>query len=266
MGLPAFNTIGNQMIKAIISLRQAPKFIMDNKLWQGYLSIGWISKLSIFIAIVFSYTFITGIVGLFISLKTTEISQEGSLLFFNKLEDFGSLFLLSGSMKYLILILLETIIFYFATKTQGILSGEPKELTVKDFIAAQIRMIKVAIRSWIFELIISAILIFILRLLGLNILSTVVFFAIQSYFLGLAFIDNYNEQYKMSIKESFSVAYDHIGAAIVVGIVAYILFLIPLIGVILGPLLCAVGTTIYMHNVEKESSPKIQHSTANNHQ
>ncbi|MGK0387622.1 MAG: hypothetical protein ACI94Y_000348 [Maribacter sp.] len=256
MQLPTLNTIGDQIIKAIMNLRQAPKFIMDNKLWRGYISIGWISKLSLFIAIVFSYTFITGIIGLFISPDTTGIVQEGSLSFFNKLEDFGDILLFSGSMKYLILILIETIIFHFAVKTQEILSGEKRELTVKDFIAAQIRMIKVAIRSWIFELIISAILIFILRLIGLNILSTVVFFGIQSYFLGLAFIDNYNEQYKISIKESFNIAYDHIGAAIVVGIVAYILFLIPLFGIIITPFICAVGTTTYMYYSKEEQTSK----------
>ena len=78
MGLPAFNTIGNQMIKAIINLRQAPKFIMDNKLWQGYLSIGWISKLSVFIAIVFSYTFIVGFFALFTSSETTAFCEPTS--------------------------------------------------------------------------------------------------------------------------------------------------------------------------------------------
>ena len=41
-------------------------------------------------------------------------------------------------MKYLILILLETIIFHFTVKTQEILSGVKRELTVKDFIAAEI--------------------------------------------------------------------------------------------------------------------------------
>ena len=75
---------------------------------------------------------------------------------------------------------------------------------------------------------------------------------VQTYFLGLAFIDNYNEQKNISIKESFSIAYDHIGAAIVVGIVAYTLFLIPLFGIIITPFICAVGTTTYMYYSDKE--------------
>jgi hypothetical protein len=252
MRLPALNTLGDQIIKAILYLRQAPVFISENKLWRGYFSIGWISKLSVFIALVFSYTFISGIIGLFSSPKTTEIVQQGSLSFLDKLENFGDSMLFSGSMKYLILILLETIIFHFAVKTQEILTGEKRVLTVKEFIAAQIRMIKVAIRCWIFELIISAILIFVLRLFGLDIISKVVFFILQSYFLGLAFIDNYNEQHEISIKESFNIAYDHAGAAIVVGIVAYILFLIPVIGIIVTPFICAVGTTTYMHYANKQ--------------
>ena len=247
MQLPPFNKIGEQIIKIILYLRQAPEFIQDNKLWRGYFSIGWISKLSVFVAIVFSYTFITGIFDLFSQPETSGVVQQSSLSFINRLGNLGDSLLLSGSMKYLILILLETVIFHFVAKTQEILSGEKIELTVNDFIAAQIRMIKIAIRSWFFELIISGAMIFILKLFGLDILSKVLFFFVQAYFLGLAFIDNYNEQKNISIKESFSITYDHIGAAIVVGVVAYTLFLIPLFGIIITPFICAVGTTTYMY-------------------
>lgn len=256
MRLPAFNTIGDQFIKVVLYLRHAPEFIKDNKLWQGYFSIGWISKLCVFIALVFSYIFITGIFGLFSTStpESADLIQQTALPFMDKLSNFGSSLLLSGSMKYLILILLETVIFHFAVKTQEILTGEQRELTVADFVAAQIRMIKVGFRSWIYELLLSAILIFALKLIGLDILSTVLFFLIQSFFLGHAFIDNYNEQFEIPIKESFNVSYDHLWATIVIGIVAYTLFLIPLIGIIVTPFICAVGATTYMHYAEKDSS------------
>ena len=257
MRLPTFKNSGDQIVKAILYLRQAPDFIRDNKLWKGYLSIGWISKLCIFIAIIFSYKFITGIVGLFTSPEISEINQQQALSFFERVEIFGDSLFLSGSMKYLIVILLETVIFHFAARTNEILTGENLKLTVNDFISAQIRMIKVAIRSWIFEIIIGAILITLLKLVGLDILSKAVYFVIQFYFLGLAFIDNYNEQYKIPIKESFGIAYDHFWASIIIGVVAYLLFLIPLFGIILGPFICAVGSTTYMHYARKERAEKV---------
>ena len=251
MQIPSIKILKDQIVKSILYLRQAPDFIMDNKLWQGYLSIGWISKLCVLVAIVFSYAFISGVFEMFNSSENAEIVQQGSFSFYKKLENLGNAMLLSGLTKYFILILLETIIFHFAVKTQNILSGENRELTIKDFVAAEIRMIKVALRSWVFEIILSAVAVFALKLAGLDILSTVVFFLIQSYFLGLAFIDNYNEQHEISIKESFSVAYEQIGASLLVGIVAYTLFLIPLFGIILTPFICAVGTTTYMHCATK---------------
>ena len=252
MYLPPINEVPDQVIKSILYLRQAPDFIRDNKLWKGYFSIGWVSKLSVLVAIVFSYTFIKGIIGLFSTPESSDIVQQSSFGFMTKLETFGNNLLLSGSMKYLILILLETVIFHFASKTHEILSGIKRELTVSDFIAAQIRMIKVAIRSWVYELIISAVVIFVLKLLGLNILSTIAFFIIQCFFLGLAFIDNYNEQNGYSIKESFVITYDHIGADLIIGAVAYTLFLMPLFGIIITPFICAVGATTYMHYAEKD--------------
>ncbi|NND78998.1 MAG: hypothetical protein HKN53_03810 [Maribacter sp.] len=252
MQTPTIKTIGDQVVKAASYLSLAPAFIMENKLWRGYLSIGWISKLAVFVAIVFSYTFITGIIGLFFPSTTTDVVHQESLSFFSRLENFGDRLLFSGVMKYLILILLETVIFHFSVKTEELLSGVKMELTVEDFIAAQIRMIKVAFRSWIYELIISAILMAVLSMFGLDLISKVVFFLIQSYFLGLAFIDNYNEQNKISIKESFKIAYSHIGAAIFVGMVAYTLFMVPLIGIIITPFICAVGTTTYMYFYDKK--------------
>ena len=71
--------------------------------------------------------------------------------------------------------------------------------------------------------------------------------------VSFAFIDNYNELSGMSIKESFKVGYSHFAAAIVIGLVAYVFFLIPLLGIIVTPFLCAVGTTTYMFYSEKRS-------------
>jgi len=74
MQISNIHNIKDQIIKVVLHLRQAPEFIRENKLWKGYLSIGWISKLSVLVAIVFSYTFITGIIGLFDTPEPTEIA------------------------------------------------------------------------------------------------------------------------------------------------------------------------------------------------
>ena len=253
MPIPDTKNLLSQMMSAFQFLRQTPDFIIRRKLWKGYMDTGWIAKLVVLGAIMFSYFFITGIIGLFTQPPQAEVTEQGTSVMMSKLNMLGDKLILSGSMKYLVLILMETMIFHFAVKTYEYLSGIKRELTIKDFVHAEIRMIKVSIRSWFYELIISIVVMAILKLFGFKILSNISFFLIQSYFIGVAFIDNYNEQSGIKIKESFAIAYNHMGAAVLIGMVAYVLFLVPLIGIVITPFICAVATTFYMYYATTEN-------------
>ena len=247
MTFPSVKTTWNQIIKMILYIRQAPDFIRDNKLWNGYFSHKWITTITIIIAIILSYTFYKEVFNLFSNQMPEQTVAQSALSLVVGLGEITNNMFFSGGLKYLIIIVLEVFIFHITVKTYEILSGEQQEVTINHFIDAQIRMIKVSIRAFIYESIASVIVAVILGILSLSILKTGAIFLIHAYFLGVAFIDNYNEQFRIKIKKSFSIAYHHIGASFVIGLVAYCLIFIPLAGVILTPLICAVATTSYMY-------------------
>ena len=158
-----------------------------------------------------------------------------------------------GGLKYIILILIEVIIFHFARKTLEIKLDLELDTSLKAFIKAQTRMIKVVFYSWIMETILTFIIVKIgFSILGLSSVGFVATFLIQSYFLGFAIIDNYNEMYYMSIKQSQRYANQYAGVTLVVGIVTYILMVIPLIGAVAGPLIGAVVAVLTMHELYHE--------------
>ena len=84
---------------------------------------------------------------------------------------------------------------------------------------------------------------------GLTAFKPVVVLLIQSFFLGYAIIDNYNEIYHMTMKQSLLYTKQYLGVALTVGIGVYFIMLVPFIGTIAGPILGAVVATIAMHRL-----------------
>jgi uncharacterized protein involved in cysteine biosynthesis len=72
-------------------------------------------------------------------------------------------------------------------------------------------------------------------------------FFVYSYYLGFAFFDNYNEQFGLTIKESAELTKENMGAAIMLGIAAHVILILPIIGAIIMPIFCAVAATLYAH-------------------
>ena len=115
---------------------------------------------------------------------------------------------------------------------------------------AQIRMIKVAIFIFAMELIVSLGAKVVLSILGLSLVEGIILFLIESFFLGFALIDNYNEIHRMTIRESYKNTLRFTGVAAGIGIVMYILILIPFVGPIVGPMIGAIAATIMMHHLD----------------
>jgi len=91
-----------------------------------------------------------------------------------------------------------------------------------------------------------------LGLLGMGWMESIVFILIQCYFMGFAVIDNYNEIYKISIKDSAKYTQIYSGVALGIGLVVYVLMLIPVFGTVLAPLLGAVVATMTMYQLEQK--------------
>lgn len=241
-------------LKEIFPLHiEAKEFIQKNRLWKGLFEMKWVFWISVIFTIIFSIQFIS----VFLHWVTDIfLGQQGGSSFISSaamvsnIQFFGNELFVSGGIKYLIFIFAEVIIFHVTVTTINILSGEKQQPKFKDFLAAEKRMIKVSLSAWFFEVLISSIIGLFLSMLGLSFLKRITDFIVEFYFMGHLFLDNYNEQFGLTVKESFRHIRQHAGAAIGIGLVAYCLFLIPIVGMILAPVLGAVTGALYMYTHE----------------
>ena len=123
--------------------------------------------------------------------------------------------------------------------------------------ATQFRMIGVVFVCAIMDNVFRTILNIPFNWLGVEAMSPVLFFLVQAYFAGVIIVDNYNEVYHMSLKQSLAYCWQYAGVTLVVGSLVTILFLIPVLGVIVGSVLGAVIAAktmneLYLEDFDRE--------------
>ncbi|MEZ4993580.1 MAG: EI24 domain-containing protein [Saprospiraceae bacterium] len=228
-------------------------FIREQKIWKGMLSYGWVARIFIVMALLgglkFLSIFINWVQRLFQSDSAgTALASMGVMAKDMARGSYDLLF--STSSKYIMLVLLEVVVFHFARRTLEILTGKESKAEWRDFVDAQIRMIKVAFRSWILELIVVTMLSVFFSIFGfISFLKPVLVLAVQCYFLGFAVVDNYNEQYGLSIKESVAYSWQYLGVVMSLGLFFSVMLLIPLVGTVAGPCIAAVAVCIIMYKL-----------------
>ncbi len=252
MNTKLFREYASQFVDTVKAHREATHFITKHKLWEGFWKYGWVSRALIGLAILLGLKFLSIFLNWldhFKSADSTNAFAEMGMLIQNVASE-GYNFLFVGGLKYVMLLLLEVIIFHICRRTLKILSGKSTDLTFNTFVKAQIRMIKVAIRCYIMEMIFTALIKVSLGFFGtIDFLEPVFIFAVQCYFMGLLFIDNYTEQFHLTIKESMQYAKQFIGVSLAIGLLLNIIFVIPIIGTIIGPVIGAVTVTLIMYRI-----------------
>lgn len=224
------------------------RFFKENKLWKGFLTYKWVALCTILISIVFSYFFIHDMGSYLFSEQVSNPINEAGFIddaISEQAKEDNKKTSFSGGSKFLLLIVLELIIFFFSMRTLEILSGKRNKANFKVFWKAELRMVKVMFKSFIQGTIIQFGLYIILSIFGLTILNGFLMFFVYASFMGMAFLDNFNEQYGMTIKESEYVAKQHFGAAFVLGIATSLLLMIPIVGPIVTPIFGAISANVY---------------------
>jgi uncharacterized protein involved in cysteine biosynthesis len=245
-----------QLLEVVPLHVEGNQFIKDNKLWNGLFKLKWVLWSSIGFGLLISFLFISTFFKWVVELSSglfESASQSSVMSISSSMQFFSEGLHFNGGLKYMILIFAEVIIFHCVINTINILSGNNRKPKFKDFIEAEKRMIKVSLTAWILELIVGIFVKIFFSIIGFSFLQGGVLLVIQFYFIGHLFLDNYNEQYGLSIKESFNVIKGHAGAAVGIGFIAYILFLIPIVGIIVAPILGAVTGALYMYSHEVNS-------------
>ena len=279
-----------QIPQAVKILIDTPDFIRKHQLWKGFLDHSWVLLFSIIVASLFSYTLYRDVHDYFIPNEENEIeinlpaeSIDESILEIEKvldnipeegqpeLEAVQQPFvdqeeiiegdhkpLFSSSLKFLLLIFLEVLIFHFAVKTNNILKNTNRIPAFKEFSTAQIRMIIVMGRKWVLGLIMYILISIFCGITQTEYLKDAIMFLIYGYYLGFAFLDNYLEQFHFSIKQSVTCIQSHFGAATVFGIFTSLVMNVPLIGPLIVPFVCAIAATRYGHLNQMESFEREQ--------
>ena len=237
-------------------MRESVDFFKDNKLWRGIFKHKWVLLFTIILSALFTFALFSELYDyIFSSSEVIDAVGENGDANQNNSGKTNKDTALFGGSKFLLLILLEVVIFHFSVKTLEILNNEEYETTFGMFLKAEIRMIKVLIRAAIYSFILQIILSIVLSFSDVKFLLPYVMFLVHSYFIGFSFFDNYNEQQKLNIKESDLCIRHNSGAATTLGVAASIGLLIPFIGAMVVPVLGAITANIYGYRYNIENPP-----------
>ena len=129
----------SQFTFSVLKHREAPGFIQKNRLWQGFWSYGWLTRILIVVALLVGVQLFSMMWSWWWKADMgnfgAAISSMGLLI-----ADFakeGSRYLFMGGSKYLILILMEVLIFHVCRRTVSILTGKASPSSFDDFFKAQ---------------------------------------------------------------------------------------------------------------------------------
>ncbi len=248
-----FRAFIGQFLLTVGRLPRAVALIREQELWRGVNRYGWVVKVLVIVAIIMSFSFLGQVMNWVGGLSQAEsgiaaLSSVGTLAGNMAMQGYESY--TSGLLKYVILLLSEVIIFHFMQRALEELRGHPIRTDFQAFFQAQIRMIKVVIRTYILELIATVAISIFFGIFGfLNWLEPSATFLVQCYFFGLVIIDNYNEQFGMSIKDSMTFSQNYRGVSLALGFVLYLFMLVPLVGVVAGTILVSVTAVLVLNQV-----------------
>ena len=242
----------SQFKKGLLKLHDTPDYIYKNQLWNGMDRYGWLSKILIVIAVVYGLVFLNIFIDWWGKSDATDVyaaTQSIGLLASDVFERILKPLYSTGS-NYVILALVEVLVFHFSRRALEELTGKEGNTAFKDFFNAQKRMIKVMLFASVMTLVAKIILEIVFGIFGfLSFLQPSFLLVVEFYFLGFAILDNYNEQFGLTIKESFHYTRDFIGVALALGIVVYLLLLVPVIGPVAAPIIAAVAAALVMYEL-----------------
>jgi CysZ protein len=147
--------------------------------------------------------------------------------------------------RYLILIALSPVFVNISDRLHKKIDGAETQLSLKSYCFCSFRGIRLAIRNFLLEILVTAFLIF-LTLIITWILPVIpaIILLIESYFFGMVMMDYAFEMDGLSIIKSRETIRKNAGIALGNGLMFNLIILLPLIGVILGPVMALVSARV----------------------
>lgn len=158
--------------------------------------------------------------------------------------------------QFFILTILSPFNSILSEKFDADLTGRKFETGFVRILNDLLRAILVAIIALFLELIFMAVwwLLSWLPLIGL--LDPIMYFLIASFFFGFAFYDYSLERHNIGTFRSLGFAFSKMGHMIISGSIFTLIFMIPIVGIILAPVLVTlISTGVYIKLNEKTGTP-----------
>jgi CysZ protein len=158
--------------------------------------------------------------------------------------------------KYTLLIFLSPVLAYLSEKTEEKLTGKTHEFNLDQFVKDIFRGVLIASRNLVIEISLLVML-FLLGLIPiLAPFTTAAAFIIGWYFYGYSLMDYSNERKKLNIQESNLSIKSRSGAAIANGMIFELIFIIPILGFVVAPILGTIAATISMQEKTTNTAQK----------
>jgi hypothetical protein len=236
----------HQFLATLFLHKKAFDFIQEQKPWRGLGRLGWILWAMIIAGALLSYQFFQEIRHTIQEVESAPQAFSASMLGHLSMEKLE--WAAQGSRKYLVMIVLELVVFYIIQRTLEIRTGRTPELTTRSFIEAEVRIVRCTLLAYVLETVLRFLVVELgLGIFHLNFLDKPVGFAIQCYFLGFAMVDNYHECFDLGVKQSEKrTRRKAVGVALAAGVVAQLLMYVPLFGAFAATIIGAVAATLAM--------------------
>jgi len=237
----------HEFFYTLLAFPRAWRFMVNHRLWEGLRQYGWVARALVVVGIMAAIHMVSEIGDWFNQHQNDSLSAMvigGDSLFIRWFKDLSES-MSDGMLNWIILVLLEVVIYHFMRRTLQIILRKNVENAhkFKPFLDAQIRMIVVSMGAVAVEgLILNT---------AENIYDGWLFWPlsilVRSIFLGYVIADNYNEQFGLKIEQSWRNLYrSYIGICAGLGLPLLIMMQVPIIGSVLGPLVTSVTAAIVL--------------------
>lgn len=153
--------------------------------------------------------------------------------------------------KYIFLIVASPIFSYLSEKTSSIIRNEQTTFTYQELYADILRGSYVAIRNLFWQSVYMITLFIFCFVPIVGWLAPVLFFFMESYYVGFSMIDYCHQRNNTPLLTSRFIINHHKGLAIGNGIVFYSMHLIPILGWVLAPSYAIIASSVSIHEAEK---------------
>ncbi len=253
------NVVKSDLIEGLKAYPRAVRFITKNKLWRYFLIPALIGLLMFALVFGTVYEFVPDIVYFLSDYIGYDDWNFWGSAFLEKMFNFLlGLVMVSAvvlvffvSFKFVIQIVLSPFLAWISEKTENIITGNEYPFDWGQFLHDSWRGVKMTVRNLIREVPLSLLILAFGLIPVVGVVAPILLFVVSAYFVGFGMIDFYHERRQLSIPQSVQIMRKHRTLAVAVGAGFNLILMIPIVGVLIGPMLSAVAGTLAAIEREK---------------